>query len=54
VAFHPSVFECCGEYGAVVGVRQDSLNVIARSARDEAIQLSCVLHESWIASLRSQ
>jgi len=29
----------CGEYGATNAVRQDSLNVIARSTCDEAIQL---------------
>jgi hypothetical protein len=29
-------------------------SVIARSDSDEAIQLSVVLRQSWIASLRSQ
>jgi hypothetical protein len=35
-------------------IRITSHNVIARSVCDEAIQLPCLLHESWIASLRSQ
>jgi len=38
---------CCG-------ARDRPEPVIARSACDEAIQLSLLPHESWIASLRSQ
>jgi hypothetical protein len=38
----------------VAGWNQNSLNVIARSPRDEAIHLATDTAVKWIASLRSQ